>query len=74
MGKHTPAEGLLWRGSFIGRSLSRRFGQRLIKIGDQVGGILCPDGNAHNIRAGARGFLLLGAKLTVRGGGRVDDQ
>jgi len=49
------------------KGLGCRFCQRLIQIGDQVDGILDPDGYAHDIRGGPRGFLLLSRQLTVRG-------
>ena len=52
--------------------LSRR--QRLLQIGDDVGGILQADREAHHVVAGAGGLALLVGELAVRGRGRVDDQ
>lgn len=42
-----------------------RFGQRLIQIGNQVVGVLDPDGNPHHTGAGARRFLLLCRQLAM---------
>jgi hypothetical protein len=57
-----------------GRCLAGRRGQGAVEIGDQVIGILDPDGDPHHVGRSARGLLLFGGQLPVGGGGRMDDQ
>jgi RNA polymerase sigma factor (sigma-70 family) len=49
--------------------------KRLVEIGDQVVGILDPDGQAHHVVGAApAASCCSGRELPVRGGGGVDDQ
>jgi hypothetical protein len=41
--------------------------QPLLQVGDDVGGVLQADGEAHHIRAGAGGLALLVGELAMRG-------
>src|SRR5690606_154999 len=50
------------------------FRQRLLQIGNDVIDIFDADGKTHHFRPGASGDALLVRQLTVRGGGRMDDQ